>query len=250
MHNVIIIEDDVEFHIITGCAVASYANDGMHIGITELYIGKNATLSYTMIHDWAPGMVVRPRTGIQVEENGKFISNYISMRATKMTQMYPEARLIGENASARFTSLILSPDNSVYDLGARVYLSAAKSNAEIISRTISNGGDAIARGHIIAEAPGTRGHLECSGLFLTENGIIDAVPQLTAKLPDTDLSHEAAMGKIGEEKLEYLMARGLTRDQATQMIVRGFLDTGILGLPKQLQEEVQRNIELMEEETL
>ncbi|MCD6418951.1 SufD family Fe-S cluster assembly protein [bacterium] len=246
VHNIIVIEDDVEFHIISGCAVASYINDGMHIGITEIFIGKNSTLSYTMIHDWAPGMIVRPRTGITVDENSHFISNYISLRATKMTQMYPEAHLVGEKASARFTSLILSPENSIYDLGSRVYLSAPKTSAEIISRAISSGGDSISRGHIIAEAPQTRGHLECNGLFIVEGGIIDAVPQLTAKVQDTDLSHEAALGKIDEEKLEYLMARGLSREQSTQMIIKGFLDVGILGLPPALEEEVQRNMELME----
>ena len=163
-----------------------------------------------------------------------------------MTQMYPEAHLVGEKASARFTSLILSPENSIYDLGSRVYLSAPKTSAEIISRAISSGGDSISRGHIIAEAPQTRGHLECNGLFIVEGGIIDAVPQLTAKVQDTDLSHEAALGKIDEEKLEYLMARGLSREQSTQMIIKGFLDVGILGLPPALEEEVQRNMELME----
>ncbi len=250
VHNIIVVEDDVEFHIITGCAVAAYINDGMHIGITEIFIGKNSTLSYTMIHDWAPGMIVRPRTGIKVDENGHFISNYISLRSTKMTQMYPEAHLVGKGASARFTSLIASPKGSTYDLGSRIYLSAPETSAEIVSRAISSGGNSIARGHIIAEAPQTKGHLECNGLFIVEGGAIDAVPQLTAKVQDTDLSHEAALGKIDEEKLEYLMARGLSREQATQMMIKGFLDVAILGLPPALEEEVQRNMELMENEAL
>ena len=80
--------------------------------------------------------------------------------------------------------------------------------------------------------------------------MIDTVPQLTAHTPETDLSHEAALGKISEEKLEYLMARGLSRDEATQMIVKGVLDVAILGLPPALEDEVQHNLDLMEQEAL
>ena len=250
VHNIIIVEDDAEFHIISGCAVASYVNSGMHIGITEIYLAKNATLSYTMIHDWAPEMVVRPRTGIRIDSGSKFFSNYISLRSTKITEMYPTAHLVGENAMAKFTSLILSPPNSIYDLGSRAYLSAPKTSTEIISRVITKGGKAVSRGHIIAEASDTRGHLECNGLFLSDDGYIDAVPELTAKVRDTDLSHEAALGKIDEEKLEYLMSRGLSRDEATQMIIKGFLDIDILGLPPALEKEVKYNLDLMEQEAL
>lgn len=250
LHNIIVVDDDVEFHILSGCAIAAYSHEGMHLGITEIYIGENSTLSYTMIHEWAPGMIVRPRTGVEVGAHSKFMTNYISMRATKMTQMYPEIHLVGDGASARSTSLILSPLGSVYDLGVRAYLSAPNTSAELISRNITTGGKAISRGHIIADAQGTRGHLECNGLFLSDDGVIDAVPELSANVRDTDLLHEAALGKIDEEKLEYLMARGLSREQATQMIVKGFLDVGILGLPKALEDEVKHNMELMEEEAL
>lgn len=250
VHNVIIVEDEAEFHIITGCAVASYVNSGMHIGITEIYVGENAKLSYTMIHDWAPDVEVRPRTGIRIQKGGKFLSNYLSLRSTKMTQMYPVARLVGENASAKFSSLILTPKGSMYDIGSQVFLSAPGTTTEINSRVISKGGDSISRGHIIAEAPDTRGHLECNGLFISEGGMIDTVPQLTAHTPETDLSHEAALGKISEEKLEYLMARGLSSDEATQMIVKGFLDVAILGLPPALEDEVKHNLDLMEQEAL
>ena len=250
VHNIIIVEDEAEFHIITGCAVASYVNSGMHIGITEIYLEKNATLSYTMIHDWAPEMIVRPRTGIRIDSGSKFFSNYISLRETKITQMYPTARLVGEGALVKFTSLILAPPNSIYDLGSRAYLSAPNTSAEIISRVITKGGTAISRGNIIAEAPDTRGHLECNGLFLSDDGNIDAVPELTAKMRDTDLSHEAALGKISEEKLEYLMARGLTRDESTQMMIKGFLDIDILGLPPALEKEIRYNLNLMEDEAL
>jgi len=250
IHNIIIVEDDVEFHIISGCAIASYLNAGMHIGITEIFIGKNSTLSYTMIHDWAPQVEVRPRTGVKVEAGSKFISNYISLRQTKMTESYPTAWLIGEGASAKFSTLILSPEGSTYDLGSRIYLAAPNTSGESISRNISKGGVAISRGHIIANAPNTRGHIECNGLFLSEGGMIDAIPELTANVPDTDLSHEAALGRIDEEKLEYLMARGLSRDEATQLIIKGFLDVGILGLPPKLEEEVKRNLEIMEQAAL
>jgi Fe-S cluster assembly scaffold protein SufB len=93
-----------------------------------------------------------------------------------------------------------------------------------------------------------KGHLECRGLLLGDEGTIHAIPELTGRLPGIDLSHEAAVGKIAEEEVEYLMSRGLTRDEATAMIVRGFLKVEIEGLPPMLAAELEKAIEDSEED--
>ena len=95
-----------------------------------------------------------------------------------------------------------------------------------------------------------KGHLECRGLILSEEGRIHAIPELEGLVDGVDLSHEAAVGKIAEEEIEYLMARGLSRDQAVAAIVRGFLSVDIEGLPPQLEAELQRAVELSEKELL
>ena len=242
VHNLIIAEEDSELHIITGCATSPHLKRGAHVGISEFYVKKNAKLSFTMIHNWAEDMVVRPRSVAQVEEGGLFINNYICMKPVRSLQMYPTTHLVGKDAVARFYSIIVGSPGSEYDLGGRIFLKHPGNRAEIVARTISNGGKIIARGHMIGEVPGIKAHLECRGLILN-GGLIHAIPELEGLADGVEMSHEAAVGKIAQEEIAYLMSRGLTEDEATSTIVRGFLSVDIPGLPPQLKAEIDKAIE-------
>ncbi len=248
VHNIIIAEEDSELHIITGCATKPMQASGLHIGISEFYIKRGAKLTFTMIHNWAPEVAVRPRSGAIIEENGVFLSNYVSMKPVRSLQMYPVARCAGEKAIVRFNSVLVAPPGSNLDAGSRVLLDAKGARAEVVARTITTGGTITARGHIAGSAPDVKGHLECRGLILSDKGVIHAIPELKGTLAGVDLSHEAAVGKIAEEEVEYLMARGLTRNEATAMIVRGFLRVDIEGLPPELAAELEHAIELSEKD--
>ncbi|MFO8009952.1 MAG: SufD family Fe-S cluster assembly protein [Dehalococcoidia bacterium] len=247
VHNIVIAEEGSELHIITGCTTHPMSA-GLHLGVSEFYIKKGATVSFTMIHNWAPDIEVRPRSTVIVEEDGVFLNNYISMKPVRTMQMYPTAHLVGPNSIARFNSVLVATEGSFMDVGSRAILDAEGARAEIISRTITTGGTIIARGDIQANKPEVIGHLECRGLILGEAGTIHAIPELVGRVANVDLSHEAAVGKIAEEEVEYLMARGLTRDEATAMIVRGFLNVDIEGLPPDLEAELQRTIEESEKD--
>ncbi len=250
VHNIIIAEENSELHIITGCSIASKEDPGMHLGVSEFYVKKGAKVSFTMIHSWNPEVTVRPRTGVIVEENGLYLSNYVLMKPVKSLQMYPSARCVGENSTVRFNSVLIATPGTTMDVGSKVFLNARGSRTEIISRALTMGGSIYARGYIEGNAPDVKGHLECRGLILQEKGMIHAIPELKGNLPDIDLSHEAAIGKIAEEEVEYLMARGLTRAQATAVIVRGFLRVDIQGLPAQLDAELKKAIETSEKELM
>ena len=250
VHNIIIAEENSELHIITGCTTTPREEPGMHIGISEFYIKRGAKVTFTMIHSWSPEIAVRPRTGIIVEEGGVFLSNYVIMKPVHSLQMYPVARCVGENAVVRFNSILVALPGSNMDVGSRVLLSAKAARTEIISRAITTGGNIYARGYIEGSAPEVKGHLECRGLMLRGEGVIHAIPELKGTLAGVDLSHEAAVGKIAEEEVEYLMMRGLTRDEATAAIVRGFLRVDIEGLPPELNLEIQRAVEASEKEVM
>ena len=243
IHNIVIAEEGSELHIITGCSTHPHLTSGLHIGISEFFVKKGAKLIFTMIHNWGENVYVRPRTGIRVEEDGVFLSNYISLRGVKSVQTFPAATLSGRNALARFNSVIVAPDGSDIDTGAKVILEAPGSRSEIISRTISFGGRVVARGHLVGLAADIKAHLECQGLILAENGVIHAIPELEAHVANVDMSHEAAVGRIAREEIEYLMARGLSEEEATSAIVRGFLDVKINGLPPELDKELQEVVE-------
>ncbi|MGQ9705010.1 MAG: SufB/SufD family protein [Actinomycetota bacterium] len=250
VHNIVIAEEGSELHIITGCASEHRIEAGLHLGVSEFYVKKGARITFTMVHNWAEGMDVRPRSGIVVEEGGLFMSNYVVMEPVRSLQLYPTARLVGEGAVARFHSILVAQPGSELDVGSRVVLSAPGCSAEIISRAITKGGYIAARGHIRGEVGGVKAHLECRGLILDGRGVIHAVPELEGRAEDVDMSHEAAVGKIAQEEVEYLMARGLSEEEAVSTIVRGFLNVRIEGLPPLLEREMRRMMELSEEKAL
>jgi Fe-S cluster assembly scaffold protein SufB len=249
VHNIIIAEEGSELHVITGCATAAHLRQGLHVGISEFYIKKNAKLSFTMIHHWAEEMMVRPRSVGRVEEGGLFLNNYICMRPVKSLQMYPTTHLVGKGAVARFYNLLVGSPGSEMDVGGRIFLKETDTRAEIVSRAITNGGNIIARGDLIGEVPGVKAHLECRGLILN-GGSIHAIPELKGEVDGVEMSHEAAVGKIAQEEILYLMSRGLSEDEATSTIVRGFLSVDIPGLPPQLKAEIDRAVEQSDKDVM
>ncbi len=242
VHNIIVAEEGSELHIITGCSTSPQLKTGLHVGVTEYFIKKNAKLTFTMIHNWAENMFVRPRSVARVEEGGLFLNNYICMKPVKSLQMYPTAHLVGKDAVARFYSIIVGSPGSEYDLGGRIFLKKPGNRAEIMARTISNGAKIIARGHLVGEVPDIKAHLECRGLLLN-GGLIHAIPELEGHIDGVEMSHEAAVGKIAQEEISYLMSRGLGEDEAVSTIVRGFLSVDIPGLPPQLKAEIDKAID-------
>jgi Fe-S cluster assembly scaffold protein SufB len=163
--------------------------------------------------------------------------------------MYPTTHLVGENAVARMYSIIVGSPDSEYDVGGRVYLKKKGNRAEVVARTITNGGRIISRGHLIGEVADIKAHLECKGLIL-KGGLVYAVPELEGHVDGVEMSHEAAVGKIAQEEINYLMSRGLSEDEATSTIVRGFLSVDIPGLPPQLKAEIDKAIELSEKDVM
>ncbi len=238
VHNIIIIEEGARAYLITGCSASRAANEGFHLGISEFFIKKGGYLNFTMVHSWKEDISVKPMSIALVEEGAGFISNYVCLKPVKDINMYPTAVLAGDNARASFNSLILSHPNSLQDIGSRVILRAKNTQAEIISRAVSLGGKVIARGHLKAENKDIRAHLECRGLILSETGTIHAIPEMESDFRDVDMSHEAAIGKINKEEIEYLTSRGFTKDQAQSIIVRGFMDVDVLALPDILKKEI------------
>jgi Fe-S cluster assembly scaffold protein SufB len=242
VHNLVIVEEGASLHIITGCATHPGVRSGLHIGVSEFYVRKGGKLTFTMVHNWGEDVHVRPRTAVMVEEGGRYVSNYILLRPVKSVQMYPTVTLNGEGAVARLQSILIAHPGSELDVGGRVILKAPRTRAEVIARTLTTGGYSMARGHLIGMVPDIKAHLECRGLILG-TGVVHAIPELEGRVAGVDMSHEAAVGKIAAEEVEYLMARGLDEDEAVSTIVRGFLNVKIEGLPAALEEEMDRAIQ-------
>lgn len=244
VHNIIIAEENSELEVLTGCtSKSSISKNEAHLGVSEIYVKKGAKVTYSMIHNWDENVIVRPRTGIIIEEGGTFISNYICLKPVKDVQMDPVARLVGKNAVALFNTILVAGPGSNLDIGSRVYLEEEGTKTEISSRALTTGGKITARGFISGNVSGCKGHLECQGLVLNNDGSIYTIPELDGLATGVELSHEAAIGKIAQDEVNYLMARGLSEKDAIGVIVRGFLNVEITGLPYVLKKEIDSVIE-------
>ncbi|AEG19051.1 SufB/SufD family protein [Methanobacterium paludis] len=244
-HNIIIAEENAELHIITGCSTGSDVSSAMHVGVSEFYLKKGAKITFTMVHNWAEQVEVRPRTGIIMGDDSTYISNYILTSPVRTIQTYPTAYCQGENSRAVFQSILGGQKNSILDQGSRAYLTGRNSSSEMVTRAVSKDKSQIyTRGHLAGKSQEVKGHLECMGLVLSDDSMIYSVPELEGSATNLELSHEAAVGKIAEEEVLYLMSRGLTEDEAASMIVRGFLSMDITGLPPELAAETKRMLDM------
>ncbi len=248
VHNIIIAEEGSRAYIITSCVQHSTVERASHIGVSEIYLKRGAMLNFTMVHNWSEETLVRPRSAALIEDNGTFISNYICLRPVRDVQMYPVAFCNGENSKVNFNSILYGHENSMLDIGSKAVLNGKGSKAEMITRAIAGEATRImARGIIEGNNPESKGHLECRGLIIDDESYIQSIPEIIARRKGTEITHEAAIGRISEKEVVYLMTRKLSRDQAVSLIIRGFMDVGIMGLPKSLSDEVNQIVDQVSE---
>lgn len=252
VHNIIIAEEGSSAEVITGCTLSPDVDEGFHLGVSEFYIKKDAELSFTMVHNWAENFHVRPRTGIRVEEGGSFINNYLLLKPVRSIQSYPRAVLGGDRARARFNSIVYAQDSSEIDLGSLVELNGRETRGEAISRALGTEQSSVKmRGRLKARDNAVRAHLECMGMLLSAEAFMDAIPELSVEgAPRADLTHEAAVGPVDEEAVEYLMTRGFKKDEAVSAILQGFMQVGIKGLPSILEEMLEETLAEMTKKAL
>lgn len=244
VHNLIIAEPGSEAQIITGCTVHPNVQRGLHVGVSEFYVKKDAKLTFTMIHNWTQNFDARPRTAARVDDGATFVSNYICLKPVKSLQMYPTAYCRGTNSRVSFNSILHGSKGSYLDVGSKVVLQGKGSRGEVVARAIAmDKAKMYARGLLVGEHEDSRAHLECRGLLLSDEATIHAIPELMGKVEGTELSHEAAVGKIAEEQIQYLMARGFSESEAESLIIRGFMDVSIFGLPDVLRDEIKQMID-------
>lgn len=246
VHNIIIAEEGSRAHIISSCIQHSKVKSASHLGISEFYVKKNAMLNFTMIHNWSEETLVRPRSAALIDDGGEFVSNYICLNPVKDVQMYPVAYCNGEESKANFNSILYGHKNSMLDIGSKAVLNGKKSKAELITRAIAREGTKIiARGMIEGKNSESKGHLECRGLIIDDESFIQSIPELIARRKGVEITHEAAVGKISETEILYLMTRRLTQEQAISTIIRGFMDVDIMGLPTSLSKEINQIMDLV-----
>lgn len=245
IHNLIIVEEGAELNLITGCTMHPSVTSGLHLGVTESYVGRNAKLISTMVHSWGAETEVRPRAGTVVEAGGVYVDNYCSLRPARHIETNPRTWLKGEKASAKHLTIILGSAGATIDMGGEVYLDGAHSSAELMHRGVCTGGVIYQRGLLIGRAP-CRAHVDCAGMLLRaeRGGFIQSIPGLQALHPEARMSHEASIGKIAPEQVAYLQTRGLSEQEAIALIIRGFLGADLVNLGARLDARIAEIAEI------
>jgi Fe-S cluster assembly scaffold protein SufB len=193
---------------------------------------------------------VRPRSAAEIGEKATFVSNYVCMRPVRDVQMYPVAYCNGDDSRVSFNSILYGHQNSLMDIGSKAVLTGKGSKAEMISRAVAREGSRIIiRGLVDGNSSECKGHIECRGLLMDDKSLMQSIPELIARRKGVEITHEAAVGKVSEKEVTYLQTRKLSRDQAISLIIRGFMDVGILGLPDALNAEIKKIVETSTEST-
>lgn len=223
---IIIVDDDSELHYMEGCTAPTYTSDALHAAVVEIYVGKNAKCRYTTIQNWSTDLYNLVTKRAIVDENGlmEWIDGNIG---SKVNMKYPCCILNGKYAKGTCISIAVSKESQVQDTGAKMIHLAPYTSSSIINKSISvSGGNASYRGlvKITKNAEYSNSTIKCDTLILDENSKSDTIPTNIVENNTSSLNHEATTSKISQEKLFYLMSRGLNEEKAKELVIMGFID--------------------------
>ncbi|KFZ40737.1 MULTISPECIES: Fe-S cluster assembly protein SufB [Thermoactinomyces] len=240
----IIVDEDAFVHYVEGCTAPIYSTDSLHSAVVEIIVKDNARCRYTTIQNWSPN-VYNLVTKRAVAHKGAHMEWVDGNIGSKLTMKYPAVIMKGEGAKADVLSIAVAGKGQHQDAGAKVVALAPNCTSTIVSKSISKqGGKVTYRGlsSFGKNATGSKANVKCDTLILDNESTSDTIPYNEIKNDDVVLEHEATVSKVSEEQLFYLMSRGLTEDEATQMIIMGFIEPFTKELPMEYAVEMNRLI--------
>ena len=251
-HTLIIVEDDAYVHFIEGCSAPKYNTLNLHAGAVELYVKENATLRYSTIENWSRNMYNLNTKRAIVDEGG--VMEWVSGSfGSRVSMLYPMTVLRGEGSRCEFTGVTFASSGQYLDTGCKIVHAAPNTSSTVHSKSISkNGGTSFYRGllKVNSNAVGSKATVECESLMLDNESRSDTIPIIEINNDSVDIGHEAKIGRISDEAIFYLMSRGISKDEAKAMIVRGFVEPISKELPLEYAVELNKLIELELEGTI
>lgn len=242
----IVVDEGAYVNYVEGCTAPIYSENSLHAANVEIVVMKDATCRYTTIQNWSTNVINLVTKRAFVYENGhmEWIDGNIG---SSVNMKYPSCILLGERAKGTTISIAFAGKNQLQDAGAKMIHVAPNTTSTIISKSISRGGGSVNyRGKVDfgKNAKGAKAHVECDTIILDDESFSDTIPTNIVKNSDVFLEHEATVSKISEEQLYYLMSRGLTEEEATEMIVMGFIEPFAKELPMEYAIELNQLIKL------
>ncbi|WP_394876911.1 Fe-S cluster assembly protein SufB [Mammaliicoccus lentus] len=240
----IIADEGSSVHYVEGCTAPVYTTNSLHSAVVEIIVKKDAYCRYTTIQNWANNVynLVTKRTFVYENGTMEWIDGNLG---SKLTMKYPSCFLLEEGARGMTLSIALAGKGQVQDAGAKMIHKAPNTSSTIVSKSISkNGGKVVYRGqvHFGRKATGARSNIECDTLIMDNESTSDTIPYNEIMNDNISLEHEAKVSKVSEEQLFYLMSRGISEEEATEMIVMGFIEPFTKELPMEYAVEMNRLI--------
>ncbi|MCL5122480.1 MAG: Fe-S cluster assembly protein SufB [Candidatus Marsarchaeota archaeon] len=242
----IIADEGSEVTYIEGCTAPIYMSSSLHSAVVELVAHKDAHIRYVTIQNWSKNVynLVTQRAFAYENAYVEWIDGNIG---SKINMKYPSVYLKGRGARGEVLSIAVAGEHQVQDSGGKILHLAPDTTSKIISKSVSKGsGVASYRGLIYVgkDASNTKSTVRCDALLMDDNAKTNTYPYMEVYRDDATITHEATVGKIGDEELFYLMSRGISEEDALTMIVLGFIEPLTKALPMEYSLELKRLIKL------
>ena len=243
---VIVADEGSEVHYIEGCTAPVYSSESLHSAVVELVAHKDAKLRYTTIQNWSNDVynLVTKRAYAYEGATVEWIDGNIG---SKLTMKYPGIYLMGRKAYGETLSIAFAGKNQHQDTGAKMVHLAPDTTSKITSKSVSRAnGRSTYRGllRVRKGATNVKATVRCDALLLDDTSKTDTYPYMEIDQEDATVTHEATVGKIGDEQIFYLMSRGFTEEEALSLIVNGFMEPFTKELPMEYAVELNRLIRL------
>jgi Fe-S cluster assembly protein SufB len=244
--SLIIADEGAQVHYVEGCTAPLYMTNSFHSGVIEIVVKKNARVRYSTIQNWSNNVYNLVTQRAKVYENGTM--EWVDANlGSKTTMKYPSCYLMEPGAHGEILSVAFAGPDQHQDAGGKALHFAPNTSSKITSKSISRGnGRSSYRGllKVYPEAEGSKSNVVCDALLLNHDSRSDTYPYIEVDAEDVTLGHEATVSKVGEEQLFYLMSRGMTEEEATTMVVSGFIEPLVKELPMEYAVEMNRLIQL------
>ncbi len=240
----IIADEDSSVHYVEGCTAPVYSTNSLHSAVVEIIVKKNAYCRYTTIQNWANNIYNLVTKRAVAEENAtmEWVDGNIGSR---LTMKYPAVIMKGRGAKGTILSIAIAGKGQHQDAGAKVLHLAPDCSSTIVSKSISkHGGKVTYRGiaHFGRKSDGSKSNIKCDTLIMDNQSTSDTIPYNEILNNNITLEHEATVSKVSEDQLFYLMSRGVSEQEATEMIVMGFIEPFTKELPMEYAVEMNRLI--------
>ena len=244
--SIIIVDDGAKCSYVEGCTAPQYSKDSMHAAVVEVFVGEGATCRYSSVQNWSSNILnlVTKRAKVEAHGTMEWIDGNIGSR---ISMKYPACILAGEYAHGLCISIAVGSKGQQQDTGAKMIHLAPHTSSSIISKSVSrNGGITNFRDWIrfSRKADYSKAKIECDTLILDDISKSDTIPKNTNENHLSTIEHEAKVSKISEDELFYLMSRGLSESQATEMIIMGFLEPFTRELPMEYAVELNQLLKM------